>query len=176
MTGGRRGRGAPTHSRVTLARRRRPSTATSSSGCRTTMGAVVHAGNLLTRSGHSLIVGMRSKGGGPGALLVGTQERCAGRPAPGTQGPHLSSCLGGAVQTCRPLVQGGLEGRMEGVLDGGTGGCNPRTAKIHSRRQRKSRRYLPQNPTVVDAACQRHWRLDLHTTIKMEERPQCTKL
>ena len=99
------------------------------------MGAVVHAGNLLTRSGHSLIVGMRSKGGGPGALLVGTQERCAGRPAPGTQGPHPSSCLGGAVQACRPLVRGGLEGRMEGVLAGGRWLQPAHQTKIHSRRQ-----------------------------------------
>ena len=130
--------GAPPHSTALEPQILSAGASTSSSGCRTKMGAAAHTGDLLARSGHSLIVGMMLKGEGPGALLVGTQERCAGRPAPGTQGPSPPSCLGGAVRACRPLMRGGLEGGMEGVLAGGRWLQPARQTKIHSRRQRKS--------------------------------------
>ena len=56
------------------------------------------------------------------------------------------------------------------------GGCNLPTRPRFTQDANASRRHLPQDPTVVDAVGQQHWRLDLHATVKMEERPQCTQL
>ena len=56
------------------------------------------------------------------------------------------------------------------------GGCNLRIRPRFTQDANESRRHLPQNPTVVDAVRQQHWRLDLQATFKMEERPQCTQL
>ena len=108
---------------------------TPSSGCRSMVGSGAAGNIILCRW---LIVIMTSKGGGPGALSVGT--RALRRTPYSGDSESAFVWLSGRGITGLPSSQrrGGLEGRMAGVLDGGRYLRPALQSKTHSRRQGKA--------------------------------------